>query len=190
MTSLRKPLIRLAARRDHAARQFRQEKDALANAEDATSHALQAQAIVQGVAEKAQVMAHRRVAAVVAKCLGAVFGRDAYEFELEFNRKRGKTEAKLVFKRDGLVLRDPTNEAGGGAVEVAAFALRVACLVMSKPARRKLLVLDEPFQSLKPFRVYGPRIRAMLESLAEETGIQFIVVQNVPEYQTGKVVEL
>ena len=66
---------------------------------------------------------------------------------INFLQKRGKTEAELVFVRDGKEL-SPTDGAGLGACDVAAFSLRAAAICLSRPGRRRLLVLDEPFKHL------------------------------------------
>jgi ABC-type sulfate/molybdate transport systems ATPase subunit len=77
---------------------------------------------------------------------------------------------------------------GGGVVDVAAFALRIACLTLRKPALRKVLILDEPFRFLSA--EYRPRVRSLIESLADEFGVQFIIVTHLDEFRCGKVITL
>ena len=183
----RRKLDRLKASLDHARRSCLDAKEALKKARTRLNHAGQAQRIVQAVAEGVQQQAHRRIAAVVTRCLKAVFGDDAYEFRIDFSQKRGKTEAEFKLVRDGLAV-DPADAAGGGVVDVAAFALRLACLLLSVPRRRKLLVLDEPFKHLS--KSYRPAVRQLLKAMAEEMGVQMIVVTHDPMLQIGKVIEL
>ena len=148
----------------------------------------QAQKILQAAAEAVQQQAHRRLASVVTRCLKAVFGEeDAYEFRIRFEQKRGKTEAQLLFARDGMEV-DPVDAAGGGVIDVAAFALRTACLLLTVPPKRRLLVLDEPFKMLS--RTYRARVRQLLITLAEEMSLQIIMVTHSEELIAGKVVEL
>jgi ABC-type Fe3+/spermidine/putrescine transport system ATPase subunit len=83
---------------------------------------------------------------------------------------------------------DPLDATGGGVCDVAAFALRVACLMLSQPPKRRLLVADEPFRFVS--EEYRPAVRQMIETLADELGIQFILVTHATEFEIGKVVRL
>lgn len=141
--------------------------------------------LAQAVAEAVQSQAHEKMSAIVTKCL-AIFD-DPYEFRIQFSRARGRTEARLVFERDGLEV-DPVEGSGLGVVDVAAFALRVACLVLRRPVLRRVLVLDEPFRFVSV--EYRPRVRALLETLSRELGVQFVVVTHDPQLQAGTVFHL
>ena len=171
--------------------QVQQETEARGQAQAELNTMTEAQGIIQSIAQTIQQQAHRQIAEVVTRCLNAVFD-DPYEFEIKFERKRGKTEAKLVFVRDGLELDDPLNEAGGGPIDVAALALRLACVLLAKPPRRRMLVLDEPFKNIRG-RGNRQRVRVMLVRLAEELDVQFVMSVDgdaYPEFALGKVVEL
>ena len=89
-----------------------------------SKQAQDAQETLQHLAQAVQQQAHQKISEVVSFCLSAVFD-DPYQFHIVFERKRGRTEAHLRFQRRGLDL-DPLTASGGGAVDVAAFALRVA----------------------------------------------------------------
>jgi hypothetical protein len=151
--------------------------------------AKEAQGIAQAIAAGLQATAHAQVATIVTRCLAAIFDVP-YTFSIRFEERRGRTEAVLEFIRYGVVVEDPLDSIGGGACDVAAFALRVAALLLARPARRRLLVMDEPFRFLKPPEYYGPRVCAMLEALAADFGVQFIIVQNVEAYRTGTIVRV
>jgi ABC-type sulfate/molybdate transport systems ATPase subunit len=73
-------------------------------------------------------------------------------------------------------------------IEIAAFALRVAALILTKPNPRKLLVLDEPFKAVHVS--YLPRVRELIEVLAEEMDIQFIIITHNELLEAGKVIQL
>lgn len=146
----------------------------------------QAQEITQAVATIVQQQAHERIAGIVSKCLAVVF-EEPYQFKINFEQKRGKTEARLSFVRDGHEL-DPTEDSGFGTVDVAAFALRLASLVLARPGRRRTIVLDEPMKFVS--RDYHPRIRTMLDMLSKELDVQLIIVTHLPKLQIGKVFEL
>ena len=158
----------------------------LTQAEDELTETHEALEVTQHVAEAIQENAHKQIAAVVSRCLEAVFD-EPYEFEIIFERKRNRTEARLVFVREGLEV-DPMSASGGGVVDVACFALRLACLMLSRPPKRRLVVLDEPFKFVSAG--YRDNVRTMLETLAEEMQVQFIMVTHIEELQTGKVIQI
>ena len=141
--------------------------------------------ILQDTAHALQQEAHHRIASVVSRCL-ELFD-EPYTFDVRFEKKKHKTEAVLQFVREGVEC-DPLSAAGGGCVDVAAFALRLACLVLHKPALRPVVVLDEPFRFVSPH--YLPRVKNLLETISQEMGVQIIMVTNIPALQAGKVVEL
>jgi DNA repair exonuclease SbcCD ATPase subunit len=133
-----------------------------------------------------QQSVHRQVSVLVTRCLAAVFD-DPYEFEIKFERKRNSTEARIVFKRGDSELH-PMSASGGGAIDVATFALRLACLLLRNPNPRRVLILDEPFRFLSV--QYRPRIRQLIEALSEEFDCQFIMVTHIDELRIGKVIDL
>lgn len=152
------------------------------------SNVVKAQEILQLVAETVQTKVHGQIAGVVSRCLTTIFD-EPYQFEIRFEKKRGKTEAKMVFIRGGLEIEKPTKEIGGGVIDVAAFALRLAALLLSRPRKRKVLILDEPFRFLHS-PIYLERLVALLESLSAEFEVQFIIVTTIEELQIGKVIHL
>lgn len=181
-------LDRLLARRAAAAEAAERERAALLSAEGEASAVRAAREAAQRIAQALQQSAHEQIARVVSSCLSAVFD-DPYEFRIRFDCKRGRTEARLAFVRDGLELDDPLGEVGGGVVDVAALALRLACLLLARPPRRRLLALDEPFGNVRGAGNRA-RTRRMLERLAAEMGVQFVLSTDIPEYRLGKVVEM
>lgn len=177
---------RVLRERDRALSAVEEERHAADGAEKRAVDVLSARRLLQAVAVSVQQSAHRQIGSVVSRCLEAVFD-DPYEFRVDFVEKRGKTEAELRFDRGGMVV-DPMSASGGGVVDVAAFAARLACLVLSRPPRRRLLVLDEPFRFVS--RNLRPRIRRLIETLAEEMKVQFVLVTHDPQLVVGKVEEM
>jgi predicted ATPase len=188
VTQFRRRLDPLLAEFRFARRQAREERSAHRTAVQEVQDAAAAQALVQDVAEAVQGHAHRQLASVVTRCLAAVFD-DPYTFEIIFTKSRGKTEARFQLSRDGLVLDDPPNQCGGGVLDVAAFALRIACLMLSTPRRRRLLLLDEPLRHLHS-PVYRKRARELIMTLAEEMKVQVIMTTGMRELMCGKVISL
>lgn len=170
-----------------ANKQVKEEKVNLQEIDRIVVNTEEAQRIVQAVSQEVQRQAHKQIASVVSRCLEAVFGDEAYQFEIRFEQKRGKTEAHLLFIRNGLEV-DPVDAAGGGVVDIAAFALRLACLVLTRPQRRGLLVLDEAFRFVS--REYIPAVGQILMTLAKEMKVQIIMVTHNEGLKVGKVIEL
>ena len=142
--------------------------------------------VAQAVAQEVQERAHRQIADVVSRSLEAVFD-EPYCFKIKFEQKRGRTEASLVFDREGEEV-DPMTASGGGVIDVASFALRISCLMLSRPPLRRLIVADEPFRFVSA--EYRPRVRALVETLAKEMDCQFVIVTHQEEMKMGTVVEV
>jgi len=185
---IRRKLERAEAEHAFAQKQLEEEERQLTTLRTDLENALAAQKVVQEAACAVQEAAHSRIASVVSRCLKAVFGDDCYEFVITFERKRGRTEAALSLRKDGMELTEPMEEVGGGVIDVAALALRVACLLSTVPRSRLLLVLDEPLKHLSAS--CRPAARVLLETLAEELGIQIIMVTHSNALKIGNVIEL
>ena len=175
----------LMTARNTAIAAVRAERAALDAAVAATGHVGAAQAIIQALAKSTQEVAHARIAGIVTRCLAGIFDQP-YGFAIRFDRAAGKTAARLVFTRSGHEYT--ADDVGGGVVDVASFALRLAALLLMKPAPRRLLVADEPFKHVS--RNYLPRIREMIETLAREMSVQFIIVTHSELLRAGRVIEV
>lgn len=141
--------------------------------------------VIQAGAEIVQQGLHEKIASVVTKCLHAVFP-DPYDLTIEFEQLANRTEARLRFLKNGEVV-NPSGGSGGGAIDVAALALRMVCLAMETDTRR-LIVLDEPFRFIS--EEYAPAVRRMLEALAKEMGVQVVMVTHNQDLRTGKIIEV
>lgn len=137
----------------------------------------QAQTIMQEVARLTQEELKYQISDIVTLALASVFN-DPYTFEVEFVTRRGKTEADLWFVRRGTKIH-PLDASGGGAVDVACFALRVALWKLSQPHTRPVLILDEPFKHLS-IDLQG-RAADMVKALSQELGLQIIEISHVQD---------
>ena len=135
-----------------------------------------AQAIIQKVAKETQQELEYHIAELCSLAMSAIFD-DPYEVKIEFTEKRGRTEAEIYFERDGQRIGKPLRSSGGGAVDVAAFALRMATWSLSRPKTRNVMLLDEPFQHLKGDE---PNQRAieMVKEISDELELQIIMVSD------------
>ena len=94
-------------------------------------------------------------------------------------------EGKLLFVRDGEEFDDPKNQIGGAVLDLAAFALRFACILSSRPALRHLIVLDEPFKHLH--RDLLPVAAKLVYELAKETKTQVVMITHAKALEIGRV---
>lgn len=186
MQNYRKQIDSLLSRADLLKRSLKQAKEYRQKAQEAACDAEEALQVAQTLSAQLQRQAQSQLSTIATRCLQAIFD-EPYQLQIQFEEKRSKTEARLVLERDGLEV-DPMTAAGGGVVDVVAFALRLAALILARPVRRRLVVADEPFRFVsKHFRA---RIRSLLETLAEEYKFQFIIVTHFEDLQIGSVKEL
>ena len=143
-----------------------------------------AQAEHQQLAEFVQNKVNTYISETVTDCLQIVFG-PTVEFKVVFEKKRGRTEGRFVFKKDGR-LTDPINADSGGMAQIAAFILRCICIQMT--SRRKVIFLDEPFGGVDEEKT--PLIRELLDSLSEEFDMQIIIVTHNEALHSGSVIHL
>ena len=94
--------------------------------------------VVKAVGLKTQQQLQFHISDITSLALDAVFP-NPYELVAEFVQRRNKTECDLFFSRDGNKV-DPLSASGGGAVDVAAFALRVASWSMQRPLIIKISI--------------------------------------------------
>ena len=134
-----------------------------------------AQTIIREVGLKTQQQLQFHISEITSLALSAVFD-EPYELVAEFVERRSKTECDLYFARNNSKV-DPLSASGGGVIDVAAFALRVASWSMEKPSTRPVLILDEPFKSLKG-RDANRRVLEMIKQISKELGLQIIMVSD------------
>lgn len=187
LTSLKRTCATLSQERSYALKTLQEEQTRSKEAEQVLKDAQDALELLQTCAEACQRLATSQIAGVVTRCLQAVFGDEAYSFSIQFEQKRSRTEALLGFQRGGKEF-SPLSSSGGGTIDVASFALRLAALLLNKPPLRRLLVLDEPWRCLSVD--YRPKMKSLLETLARETKVQIVFVTHSKDYEVGEVMEL
>lgn len=176
----------LASEYDAAIRTCLKEREAMNAAEQLAADTVEAQRVAQLVAQGIQQHAHEQIAGMVSRCLAAVFD-ESHTFQIHFDTKRGKTEARFVFRQGGHEI-DPMTASGFGMVDVAAFALRLSALLLARPARRRILILDEPFRFVS--KEYRAPLRVLVETLSRELKVQFVIVTHIEEMVSGTVIKL
>ena len=134
----------------------------------------EAREILRAVGLETQKQLQYHISDITSLALEAVFD-DPYELVAEFVQRRNKTECDLYFSRRGSRV-DPLEASGGGAVDVASFALRIAAWSMQNPKRRNVIILDEPMKFLDTQTDRLEKASQMLKELSERLGLQFILV--------------
>lgn len=184
LEQLRKECDKLLSERNQLIGQLKSERQALAHARERLMRSEDAQKVIQTVAKNVQQKAHEGIAKIVTKALRVIFD-EPMRFELVFEKKRGRTEARPTFFK-GKHEVHPTDGSGGGVLDVAVLGLRVASILLAEPELRRFLAMDEPFRNLSS-PIYRDRIRQLIELLAEELNFQFLLVTQTPELEFGKV---
>lgn len=133
-------------------------------------------AIVKHVGLLTQKQLEYHLAEQVSLAMDAVFD-DPYKLKVEFEEKRGQTEVQLLFVRRDLEF-PPIGSAGGGAIDIAAFALRIAYWSMRQDKKvRPIILLDEPFSHLKGEDA-NRRALAIVQEIAHRLDLQIIMVSD------------
>jgi hypothetical protein len=131
--------------------------------------------IVRSVGQKTQQQLQFHIGDIASLAMEAVF-YDPYALGVEFVIRRNKTECDLFFERKGNRI-DPLDEGGGGAADVAAFALKVASWSLQRPRTRNVMLMDEPFKHLKG-ETENRKVLSMLRKISHELNMQIIMVSD------------
>ena len=131
-----------------------------------------AREILRTVGLETQKQLQYHIGDITSLALGSVF-ENPYELKVDFVERRNKTECDLFFVKDGMEV-DPLEGSGYGAVDIAAFALRVASWTMQHPRTRPTIILDEPMRFLSEDRQSDAS--SMIVELSKRLGLQFIIV--------------
>ena len=136
----------------------------------------QAQVFLQRVAQDTQSQLKFQIEDIVNLALETCFPNE-YEFQLQFNIARGKTDAELVFlsQKTGRPI-DPMNASGGGVVDLTCFALRSARYALEQGVDN-VIILDEPFRFIS--RDLQARAGEILKSLSTKLGLQIVMVTHI-----------
>ena len=114
---------------------------------------------------------------VVTQALSTIYG-DNHSFELEYDQKRNQVEATPWIVIDG-ERNSPRDEVGGGILDIASLAMRLAVWALTDPLPSRTFLLDEPSKFLSVDM--QPEFGRMLAELADMLDVQFVVVTHSPE---------
>ena len=128
-----------------------------------------------------------KIAQIVTDLYQYVFlSEDRFVIKVDTKRSVPVASFFIETKKDGkTILLDPLKSDGGGKVDVISLGLRLAALLLYRPALNKVLILDEPLRFLsstatssKPYRL---RAVEFLKQIAHEYNIQVIAVTHDTE---------
>ena len=139
-------------------------------------HHEQAREVVREVGIKTQQQLQFHISDIASLALEAVFD-NPYELKVEFVQRRNKTECDLLFVRDNNWF-DPISASGVGAIDIAAFALRIASWSMQRPHTRNTIIMDEPFKHLSVD--LQDKASAMIKEVSQKLKLQFIIITHDP----------
>jgi DNA repair exonuclease SbcCD ATPase subunit len=123
--------------------------------------------------EQTQSISVKRLEQLVSYCLRTVFSDQAYGFRIVFETKRNQVEARMVFLRDDAPV-DPLEAAGGGCLDVAVCALRLAVILFHVKRPRRFIALDEPFRYVS--QEYRANLIGLIHELSRQYGVQFFII--------------
>lgn len=135
-----------------------------------------AKVIAQEVAKKTQEKITFHINGLVTNGLEAVFP-EPYTFNLKFVTRRNKTEADLVFLKNGKESSDILNSGGGGVADIASYLLSVA--IFSVNPSRPIFLRDENFKFLHSIE-FQEKASLMIKKLTDKFGIQMILISDQP----------
>lgn len=179
ITELRSAFDQKQGELNQLKRQLKDEEAHLKQAEKDVQWSEKARAIIQKVARETQQSLEYHVGELVSLALTGIFP-DPYKFVVEFVERRNKSECDLWFERRGERVH-PFDASGGGAVDVASFALRSSIWGLGKS--RNVLGLDEPFRFLS--RELQPLASEMLAEISHRLGLQIIMITHSPDLIEG-----
>ena len=134
----------------------------------------QAREVIKIVAQTTQNQLSFHISDIVSLALTTVFD-DPYQLSVEFVQRREHTECDLTFSRDGMTGFDPMKDSGGGSIEVAALALRVASWSMYRPRSQNILILDEPFSRVKGEDA-NRRVLDLVQTVSKKLDLQILMI--------------
>ena len=176
---LRNDIERRKGRRDQIEKDIEKARATIKEADRQIKWHEQAREILREVGLRTQQQLQYHISEITSLALEAVFSdtpNGPYSLVVEFIERRNKTECDLLFERKGSRV-DPLSASGGGAVDVAAFALRTASWSMMQPKSRPVLILDEPFKCLKGEDA-NLKVLDMVKEVSQKLGMQIIMVSD------------
>ena len=140
---------------------------------DEVDYTEKARLIIQKVAKATQAELEYYISELVTLAFASVFP-DPYEFGVAFEEKRGKTECRMRFLRNGHEV-NPLSGSGGGPLDIASTTLQFTIWSLNKT--RAIIGLDEPFKFLDVS--LHKKAGEMLKAISEKLGLQIFLITHI-----------
>jgi DNA repair exonuclease SbcCD ATPase subunit len=174
--TIKTKLNKARSEKDFVTRSLKANEEELTIKQYRLAHAEKAQIIFQAVAKKTQENLEVHFSDLVTLALQSVFD-EPLEFTMTVVPRRNKTEVDLFLGSGGENKDEPMESCGGGALDIASFALRVAFWSLRK--NRHTLILDEPFKFVSPDLQH--KVSDMVRLLSDKLKLQIIMVSHADE---------
>ncbi len=170
LEQIKEKIQRAKGARDQIQKTLSDMKERLKYLEKRKEYIEKAQVLIQTTAKETQEKLRYHIEDIVNMALDICFP-NKYSFIVDFQIKRGKTEAELFLVKDRERI-DPLAAAGGGVADIVSFALRLSAWSLSKTDN--VIILDEPFKFLSSN--LRPLAGEVLKQLSEKLNLQIIMV--------------
>lgn len=135
--------------------------------------------IINHVAESTQKKLQVGITNLLNMAMQSIFEKDCPAVQIEFVKRRGKTECDIFLLQNDSKL-NPLDGHGGGLIDVLAFALQICLWKIKRPQSRNTLILDEPLKYLKG-KDLPKKGAKLIKELAHRLNIQIIMVSHSTE---------
>lgn len=169
-------------RRDLLREQLEKTRLEVSNLEQESEDALAARHLFEHLAEHKREIVRDKIELLVTHGIQSVFG-PTYEFKIEqaISRNQVTFEYKIIHEFNGEKrVSDLRGYHGGGLVALVGFLLRLVMVLYTRPARRRILFLDETMAALDGDKRQS--FGALLRGLGDTLGVQFVLITHSPEY--------
>ena len=147
-----------------------------------TKAAEHSRVIIQTVAKETQNQLEYRVSELSTLALQAVM-EEEWKLKLEFNEKRGRTEATMLLEINEKS-RSPKGNFGGGVLDTLGLFSRFGLFSLIRPVPRKFFALDEPLKWLKGADL-PEKGAEIIKETSHRLGYQILMVSHSPELKAG-----
>ena len=153
------------------------EKEVKNLAEQQAKH-IKARFVLTEVSKNTQQRFKDRVETLITLAIQSVFERP-FKFKLNMEMSRNKFSCfPIIEEGDNEYI--PSEEMGGGILDIISFAFRIVLWSLKSPRSRNLFILDEPMKFVGKDELLQRAI-TMMKEISERLNLQFIIVTHEPQ---------
>ena len=129
--------------------------------------------VIVSVVKEEQHKLKTKVEELMNSIVTSLFEKEDYNFVLLEQTRGDLVEFRPAILDSDKNEYDPEDELGGSIVDLIGLAWKVICLCLERPAKRRILIADEPFRFIGKSLL--PKIGDMLNNISSKLGIQIII---------------